>query len=282
MTDILERDFIKDFCSLCESGFRQGWHEMNGGNLSYRLKNEETEHIKDFFILTDNWIDIGISVPDLGREFFLVTGTGKYFKNVSGNPEKNTGIIEIDEKGEKYRIVWGLSDNSRPTSELPTHLMNHEVKKKQTSGKHRIIYHCHTPNIIALTFLLPLKDEIFTRELWETMTECPIIFNKGIGVTKWMVPGGKEIAVETSKLMEMYDIVIWAHHGLFCSGENFDISFGLALTLEKAAEILIKILSVSPKRLQTISTDNFRKLAEDFNVHLPEKFLYENEKYNLK
>ena len=107
------------------------------------------------------------------------------------------------------------------------------------------------------------------------MTECPIIFSKGIGVVNWMVPGGKEIAIATSELMKVYDLVIWAHHGLFCSSEDFDIAFGLALTLEKAAKILIKILSVSPKRLQTIQPNEFRKLAKDFNVELSEKFLYE-------
>ena len=43
--------------------------------------------------------------------------------------------------------------------------MNHEVKMIASGGKHRVIYHAHTTNVIALTFVLPLKDEVFTREL---------------------------------------------------------------------------------------------------------------------
>lgn len=43
----------------------------------------------------------------------------------------------------QLRIRWGLVEGGRPTSELPTHLMNHEVKKKLTNGKHRVIYHAH-------------------------------------------------------------------------------------------------------------------------------------------
>ena len=69
--------------------------------------------------------------------------------------------------------------------------MNHEVKKEVSQGLHRVIYHAHTPNVIALTFVLPLKDEIFTRELWEMATECPVVFPDGIGVVGWMVPGGR-------------------------------------------------------------------------------------------
>ena len=88
-----------------------------------------------------------------------------------------------------------------------------------------------------------------------------------------MVPGGKDIAVATSKLMKEYDVAIWAHHGMFCSGEDFDLTFGLMHTVEKAAEILVKKLSMSPDKLQTITTQNFRDLAKDFNVVLPEKFL---------
>ena len=179
-------------------------------------------------------------------------------------------IIELDEKGENYRILWGLVNGGRPTSELPSHLMNHEVKKGVTN-----VYHAHTTNVIALTFVLPLEDKVFTRELWEMATECPVVFPSGIGVVGWMVPGGREIAVATSALMKEYDVAIWAHHGMFCSGEDFDLTFGLMHTVEKAAEILVKVLSITPNKLQTIQADEFRKLAKDFNVELPEKFLYE-------
>ena len=138
-----------------------------------------------------------------------------------------------------------------------------------------MIYHAHTTNIIALTFVLPLDDKVFTRELWEMATECPVVFPSGIGVVPWMVPGGREIAVATSELMKQYDVAIWAHHGMFCSGEDFDLTFGLMHTVEKSAEILVKVLSMTSVKRQTILPDDFRRLAVDFKVTLPEKFLYE-------
>ena len=154
-------------------------------------------------------------------------------------------------------------------------MMNHEVKKRVTNGRHRVIYHAHTTNIIALTFVLPLKDEIFTRELWESATECPVVFPDGVGVVPWMVPGGREIAVATSRLMEKYDVAIWAHHGMFCSGEDFDLTFGLMHTVEKSAEILLKVLAVTPVKRQTITPEDFREVAKGFHISLPERFLYE-------
>ena len=272
---VLESKFMQDFIKMADDGYKQGWHERNGGNLSYRLKKGEVDAIRPRLYRDTIWQPIGTEVPGLAGEFFLVTGTGKYFRNIIVDPEACLAIIEIDESGSNYRIRWGLVEGGNPTSELPTHLMNHEVKKKLTDGRHRVIYHAHTTNTIALTFVLPLEDEVFTRELWEMATECPVVFPEGVGVIGWMVPGGREIAVATSKLMEQYNAVIWAHHGMFCSGETFDLTFGLMHTIEKSAEILIKVLSMVPQKRQTISPENFRKLEEGFHISLPERFLYE-------
>ena len=270
---VLDAEFVQGFIRLCSDGWEQGWHERNGGNLSYRIKDEEVESVKENFEPKE-WQAIGTSVPALAGEYFLVTGSGKFFRNVPLDPEANIAIIELDAAGENFRIVWGLNKGGRPTSELPSHLMNLEVKKK-IDPSYRVVYHCHCTNIIALTFVLPLTDEVFTRELWEMATECPVVFPQGVGVVPWMVPGGREIAVATSKLMEQYDLAIWAHHGMFAAGPDFDITFGLMHTAEKSAEILVKVLSMTDKKRQTILPDDFRHLAKDFNVDLPEKFLYE-------
>lgn len=274
MDKITDAKFMQGFIRMCNDGWEQGWHERNGGNLSYRIKDEEVEEVKAFFTEDKPWAPIGTSVPNLANEYFLVSGSGKYMRNVILEPEANICIIELDSKGENYRIRWGLVNGGRPTSELPSHLMNLEVKKL-INPKYRVIYHAHATNVIALTFVLPLTDEAFTRELWECATECPVVFPDGIGVVPWMVPGGREIAVETSKLMKKYDVAIWAHHGMFCAGEDFDLTFGLFHTVEKSAEILVKVLSMSPVKRQTITPDEFRHLAKDFKVNLPEQFLYE-------
>lgn len=270
----LDAEFVQGFIRMANDGWEQGWHERNGGNLSYRVKPEEVESVKENFEAKE-WQAVGTSVPALAGEYFLVTGSGKYFRNVILKPEDSICMIELDDKGENYRIVWGLVNGGRPTSELPSHLMNHEVKMLASGGKHRVIYHCHTTNVIALTFVLPLEDKVFTRELWEMATECPVVFPDGVGVVPWMVPGGRDIAVATSELMKKYDVAIWAHHGIFVSGEDFDLAFGLAHTVEKSAEILVKMLSMRPDKLQTITPQNFRDLAVDFKVTLPEAFLYE-------
>ena len=271
---VTDAEFVKQFVRMCDDGFNQGWHERNGGNLSYRMKLEEVEEVKELLDETTEFQPIGTEVKNLANEYFLVTGSGKYFRNVILAPEENICIIKVDETGTMFQICWGLVKGGRPTSELPTHLMTHEVKVL-LDEKYRVIYHAHPANLIALTFVLPLEDKVFTREIWEMATECPVVFPDGLGVVPWMVPGGREIAVETSKLMKKYDAAVWAHHGLFCAGFDFDLTFGLMHTIEKAAEILVKVRSMQDFKLQTIKPDEFRHLAKDFHVTLPEEFLYE-------
>ncbi|MBR6552137.1 MAG: rhamnulose-1-phosphate aldolase, partial [Clostridia bacterium] len=174
--------------------------------------------------------------------------------------------------GKNYRIVWGLVAGGRPTSELPAHLMNHSVKLTATNGEHRVIYHAHPVNAIAITFVLPLDSKIITHLLWEMMTECPVIFPQGIGVVEWMVPGGEKIAIASSELMKKFDAILWAHHGVFCSGVDFDLTFGLMDTIEKAAEIYVKVQSMGGIK-QSITDAGFRELAKDFGLTLNEDFL---------
>lgn len=271
---VLDSEFAKGFCRMCVDGFYQGWHERNGGNLSYRIKDEEIASVKEELKEDGEWKEIGTSVPALAGEYFMVTGSGKYFRNVEIDPAANICIIKVDEKGENYQIQWGLVNGGRPTSELPSHLMNLEVCKKR-NPEIRVVYHCHPANTIALTFVLPLDGDVFTREIWEMATECPVVFPDGIGVVPWMVPGGREIAVATSEIMKKQDVAIWAHHGMFACGTDFDITFGLMHTVEKAAEVLVKVMSMTDRKRQTIEPDMFRALNGPFGIKVNEDCLYE-------
>jgi len=271
---IMENEVIKGFVRLCDDGFWMGWHERNGGNLTYRMKTDEADECRRFFNPKPReWTPCKVNAENLAGEFFISTGSGKFMRNIALNVEDNICIVELNEMGSAYRVVWGLAKGGVPTSEFPSHLLNHSVKKAASNGTHRVIYHAHTPNVIALTFVLPLTAREFSRALWKSMTECPIVFPAGVGVVPWMVPGGAEIAKASSKLMKDYDAIVWAHHGTFCSGTDFDTTFGLMHTIEKSAEIYAKALSCGKRIHQTITDDELREVAKAFGVSLNEAFL---------
>ena len=272
ITDI---EVMQHYIRMCGDGWDQGWHERNGGNLTYRMRPEEVEQCRPYFKDTPGqWVNMGVQADNLRGEFFISTGSGKYFRNVPLAPQDNICIVEINAAGDAWRIVWGLEKGGRPTSEFPSHFLNHSVRKEATGGACRVIYHAHPANLIAMTYILPLTARDFTRALWKSATECPVVFPGGVGVVPWMVPGGSDIALATSQLMKEYDAAVWAHHGLFASGPDFDTTFGLMHTIEKAAQIYILALSAGQGRiLQTIEDDDLRAIAKDFGVTLREEFL---------
>ncbi len=271
---MLDISIMQKYIQMANDGWEQGWHERNGGNLTYRLTADEVAEMKPFFDAEPRpWVNMGVTGENLAGEYFISTGSGKFFRNVILHPEDSLCVVEINDKGDSYRIVWGLVNGGKPTSEFLSHYMNHCVRAKATNGACRVIYHAHPANLIAMTFVLPLTDRDFSRELWKVMTECPVIFPGGLGVVPWMVPGGADIAMATCKKMEKYDAAIWAHHGLFASGPDFDITFGLMHTIEKAAQIWILKKSTGLPELTTISDDDLRAIGRDFNVVIREEFL---------
>lgn len=269
--------FVKGFTRMCDDGFEQGWHERNGGNLTYRLTDEDLEEARAYFDPEPRaWNKMGVCGENLGGSYFLSTGSGKFMRNVAEDPAHNIGIVEVNEAGDAFRIVWGLLDGARPTSEFESHYMNHCVTAARTEGANRVIYHCHTPGVIEMSFVVPLEDRAFTRILWQMMTECVVVFPGGVGVVPWMVPGKSEIAEASCALMKSYDAIVWAHHGLFAAGPDFDTTFGLAHTIEKAAEIYLAARAAnggSDDFLNRISDQDLRDTCRDFKVQINEAFV---------
>ncbi len=271
---ILDVVIVKEFMRVCEDGWNQGWHERNGGNLTYRMKANEVAECTPYFSTERPWVNMGVTAAHLGGEYFITTGSGKFFRNVSLAPAQSIGIVEINEAGDSWRIVWGLENDAKPTSEFPSHFMNHAVRVEATDGACRVIYHAHPANLIAMTYVLPLTAKDFTRALWKSATECAVVFPAGVGVVPWMVPGGAEIAVATSEIMKDYEAAVWAQHGLFCSGPDFDITFGLMHTIEKSAQIFNLAMSASGGKLrQTIEDAGLKAIADEFGVQIKEEFL---------
>ena len=209
MNNILETSCLTGFIRMCHDGWLQGWHERNGGNLTYRMTSEDVAACRPYFDETPReWVKMDVQADNLAGEYFITTGSGKFFRNVELDPAANIGIVEINEAGDGWRIVWGLENGAKPTSEFPSHFMNHSVRKAATHGANRVIYHCHSTNLIALTYVLPLTDRDFSRALWQSATECPVVFPEGVGVCPWMVPGGADIAMATSEKMKTYQAAV--------------------------------------------------------------------------
>ncbi|MBP5428856.1 MAG: rhamnulose-1-phosphate aldolase [Clostridia bacterium] len=262
MKDVKSSPFLREMCKTVSNMYRLGWDERNGGNVSLLLDEAEVAPYLNLKKVIRT-IPIGFDARELVGRIFLVTGTGKYFKNVEDDPENNLGIIRIAEDGATAELLWGYADGGRFTSELPAHLMSH-IARLRVNPKNRVVMHCHPVNLLAMTFIHSLDDREFTRSLWRTCTECMVVFPDGIGVLPWMLCGTPEIGVATAEKMNDFRLVVWAQHGIYGAGADLDETFGLIETAEKGAEIYMKTLP--HPILQTITDEDLKTIAKAFKV----------------
>jgi rhamnulose-1-phosphate aldolase len=263
LKDFLKADFLEDIMEAAYNMWRLGWAERNAGNISY-LIDEKTA--KKYFNINKSkrTINLNVTVNALAGKIFLVTGTGRYFKNLIIDPSNNLGVIRISEKGDSADIIWGFDDGGGPTSELSAHLLSHNERLK-ADPEHRIIIHTHTSSLVAMSILHEIDDDLMTRTLWGICSECIVVFPEGVGVLPWMVPGTLELGKKTAEKMSKYRIVVWPFHGIFCSGKNVDETMGLIETVEKAADIFIKINSCG-KPKNSIGDGQLKEIADFFKL----------------
>lgn len=161
--DILTAEFTQEMMKTTANLYRLGWDERNGGNISYLLKEEEVIPFLDISHVKRT-MPIHFDASELAGQYFIVTGSGKYFKNVIDKPAENLGVIRVTEDGKAVDVLWGFEDGGGPTSELPTHFMSH-IERLKVDPNHRVIIHCHATHILAMTFTHSLDEKAFTKTL---------------------------------------------------------------------------------------------------------------------
>lgn len=268
MKNIYEAKFLKEFCDTAANMYRLGWDERNGGNISYLLDEKEVKEYLDVdHVLRAlpfmGWNEAEFDAGPLEGKIFLVTGTGKYFKNVKADPETNLGIIRIAKGGKSAELLWGYRDGGRPTSEFPAHMMSH-MARLEADPENRVVMHCHPTYTLAMNYVHELDEKKITHTLWQMSTECIVVFPDGVGVLPWMVCGTSEIGEATAKKMEEYRLVIWGMHGIYGAGKTLDETFGLIETVEKAAQIYMLTAHLPQKN--TITDAQLSQLAAYFGV----------------
>ena len=269
MKNILYAPFVEEMKKTTANMYRLSWDERNGGNISYLLEEKDVAEYLDLNNVKRT-IPTGFDATPLIGKIFIVTGTGKYFKNVEVDPETNLGIIRIAADGTTAELLWGYKDGGKFTSELPAHLMSH-MARLAIDPSHRVVMHCHPTNTLAMTHVHELDDRSFTHTLWETCTECIVVFPDGIGVLPWMLCGTNEIGEATAKKMMEYRLVIWGLHGIYGAGKTMDETFGLIETVEKAAQLYM--LYAHLPHINTIQDHELAEVAEYFGVKYRKDFL---------
>jgi len=242
----------------------KGWSENTGGNISVRL-HKQTVQTQNTFVQNTDWSDLDTEFPDLAGEYFIMSGTGMFLRNIELAPEDTLGVIQLDHTGGRYRRVWGYANGGRPTSELPSHLRAHAIRKQVSGNTDRVFIHCHCPCLTALTHALELDTAYLTRLLWQMHIECIVVFPDGVEFIPWQRSGSKELGEATAAGLKKRRAIVWQFHGVGAVGPTLDAAFGLIHVLEKSAEIYLKVHALGGVK-NIHSTEQMMDLARAFNL----------------
>ncbi len=267
--NILFEPWMTEMIRTLTNMYNHGWDERNGGNVSMLVDEEQVVRCLDPDRVIRR-IPTGFTATELAGKYFLVTGTGKYFKNVQYAPAVNLGLVRITAAGDEPELLWGFTDGGTFTSEFAAHMMTHAARLR-VNPENRIYMHCHPTNLLAMTYVHELDERSFTRTLWQMCTECIVVFPEGVNILPCVVCGTNQLGMDTAEKMKTARLVIWSQHGLSAVGNTRDDAFGLIETVEKAAEIYMKIAGLP--RINTISDEILQGLAERFGLVPREGYL---------
>lgn len=151
-------------------------------------------------------------------------------------------IVEIDFD------IKPICGGKMPSSETLLHVA---VYKKRPDI--RAIIHCHPPKSSAFAVCGKDMDA-------PILTESVLYFEK-IPVAKYALPSSVELAENTVKHFDKYDVVLMANHGLVAGADTLQDAFYKVENAESYAEIYLNSLILGkPKKLSKADLKELLKL----------------------
>lgn len=246
MTDLLTRcpaltTVLRDAQEVSAYLWDRGWAECNAGNLSIDVTRSMAR--SDARLASVRREQLAAAYPSLAGRFFLVTGSGRRFRDFARDAEHNSMLLRLDDGGGSYTVLWGGLNglDFRPTSELPTHLLLHQFLVS-SDAKETAVLHTHPTDLIALTHMPDCRHQgNLNRVLWSVLPEVKVFLPRGVGLVPYRVPGSQELAVATERVVrEGHTVAVWQFHGCLALGDGPADAFDRIDTANKAARVALQ------------------------------------------
>jgi len=239
----------------------KGWAEAGAGNISVRVDPAAVDLKR---AARGRWVDIQETPGLKGRVLFMTAG-GSLFRTLREDPFTGCGLLEIDAEGRRCRTLVGFHHGGKPSSEMPSHLTAHEALVQCGREECKAIVHCHASSLLVLQSVTGLETRALTRLLWGIHSEGVALFPDGVEVCPWSSPGSVSLSRVTAEGFRKRRILLWPYHGVIAAGEDIREAFGLIEAAEKAAELVVRNLSLGGPKAW-LSSDDLDEIASRFGV----------------
>jgi len=242
------REIISECADVGHLLFEKDWAEGNGGNFSIRIGSS----IDQFWISDEDSKIISthpliMDFPDINGYYFLIKGAGKRMRDITKIPDQTLCIGKVDKK--EFQVIWPTNNIIKPSSEIHTHLAIQEYLIK-TRSKQNAILHTHPSELTALSCVSEINDSHKLNFHLKGITPgVSIYFPEGIGYVNYEIPSSKELTQKTLSIIEKYNLIVWAKHGVICKSESLMKCFDLIEIANKSAKILLATTKFTPTYL---------------------------------
>jgi rhamnulose-1-phosphate aldolase len=244
----------------------RGWAESNAGNLSIDVSRSVAGTDAVFSRVRHE--SLAVPCPELAERFFLVTGSGRRFRDFARDAEHNSMLLQLDADGAGYTVLWGGLNglDFRPTSELPTHLRLHAHAVGSASDLN-VVLHTHPTDLIALTHMPDCRHEgNLNRILWSVLPEVKVYLPRGVGLVPYRVPGSDALATATERVVRGgHTVAVWQFHGCLALGASASEAFDRIDTANKAARVALQCRAAG-HRVGGLGPAQLAELEREFDL----------------
>ena len=252
---------IEEVAEVAGYLWMKGWAERNGGNITVNFAVTEfiDDEIRAMKAISDP-LPIGERVPLIKGMYFYCKGTNKRMRDLARWPMKHGSVIRVLDDCEHYEIV--ADEPVKPTSEICSHLSIHNKFQELKNG-YKAVVHTHPTELVAMSHNEKfLEKDVLTRLLWSMIPETRAFCPRGLGIARYKIPGSADLAEETLRQLDEYDVVMWEKHGVVSVSENVGEAFDMIDTLVKSALIYIaaKNMGFTPDGLEAKAMNEMKEV----------------------
>jgi rhamnulose-1-phosphate aldolase len=232
------REMITECADVGQLLHEKGWAEGNGGNLSVRIDLP----LNKWWISEDkpdvvSKYPLQIEFPNLENEFILIKGAGKRMRDILKKPDQTLCIGKV--VGKEFHTYWPVDDSIKPSSEINSHLaiQNYLIKSNK---KQKTVLHTHPTELTAISNLMEVSNAPKLNYFLKSVNPSVSIFlPEGIGYIPFEIPTSVGLMEKTMNLIDRYNLILWAKHGVICKGTNLMECFDLIDIVNKSAKYLL-------------------------------------------
>lgn len=253
---VLECAAARNLTKTFMDAFRLGWLGVAGDSVSRWLTNKELMEVQTELDFTRPFTPLRIEEPRLARECFMFCCHGEILPGgFEGHQKVSLMILQMNEKGSGYRVLWESGEPNRPPFELNLHMTAHAA---HSIGPGNVVFHCQPLKTIALSSIVGEDEERLMAELLRAYCAIRNMLPDGVGIVPWgmKVPQRRGTGMTEEMIghmtgflgavrghVEHQEAVVLLGEGVLCASHSEQSVFGIINSMERASEIRLLMMS---------------------------------------